>query len=172
MATIKYKENEQGSKKILLKMDYNNDKQKAYCRCCECNGCGVVSRFYKPVTSLLCEVSVACQDGGLSTSASGSVVLDITDNENCLHVGHWEEIQQDLQCRQISVLLQIMPLFDGEGTCIATLTVGGLSGYYYDLGGVGVPSCNADIYCFDVFDLPMDQLIGTHTGESVTITIS
>ena len=40
MATIKYKEDEQGNKKIIVKTDPATSQQKVSCGCCACEGCG------------------------------------------------------------------------------------------------------------------------------------
>jgi hypothetical protein len=44
MATIKYQEDDQGDKKIIVKTDYETNQQKVSCGCCivECDGCGTL----------------------------------------------------------------------------------------------------------------------------------
>ena len=43
MATIKYNEDEQGNKKIIVKTDPETDQQKVSCGCCACEGCGTLN---------------------------------------------------------------------------------------------------------------------------------
>lgn len=42
MEKIKYKEDEQGNKKVIIKTDPETDEVKVSCGCCECDGCGTL----------------------------------------------------------------------------------------------------------------------------------
>jgi hypothetical protein len=57
MATIKYKEDEQGNKKIIVKTDPATSQQKVSCGCCACGGCGGIEDLFG-VTTLNYEATV------------------------------------------------------------------------------------------------------------------
>jgi hypothetical protein len=50
MATIKYQEDEQGNKKIIVKTDPATSQQKVSCGCCACGGCGTLDSLLEAST--------------------------------------------------------------------------------------------------------------------------
>jgi hypothetical protein len=85
MATIKYQEDEQGNKKIIVKTDPATSQQKVSCGCCACGGCGTIvgavppqgSSQTKP-TSLAWDTSfsIVAGDPDCGDSASLSGIID------------------------------------------------------------------------------------------------
>ena len=157
MATIKYNEDEQGNKKIIVKTDPETDQQKVSCGCCACGGCGTIeSRLGDQAPSSLAIIATTpftlIVDGPPVTPANGSGSTDgcAIGASNCPDGDIW------LCYENFGVILNVsLNVTRPSGQSCGFYISASLSAYCGAFGG-----CSGGGV---IGPIPKESVIGTHT---------
>jgi hypothetical protein len=161
MATIKYQEDEQGNKKIIVKTDPETSQQKVSCGCCDvrCDGCGTINSFFGGVSTLSFQLTFNyTSDDGEGNIESSSVsfndLLYFTTDFDCFAFGSQTQTSQN-SCKVGMIGLEVK---NHNGYCMIIIAANAY------IGDIFMQECSAQTGCnaASIEVLP-EEVIGSHS---------